>query len=973
MCRRLVFPALILLLATGAFAQTTGTIEGTIVDETNQALPGVTVEATSPALQGAKVVTSDADGRFRLVLLPPGAYSVKFALQSFAAQEQSGINVGLGRTVTLQVSMRSAFKEEVVVSGAAPTIDVRSTEVGSNVDQTTFLNLPVQRNFAAVIQVAPGTATDAAGVTVYGSTGAENAYFIDGVNTTGVQYGTQGKLLNFEFIQEAQVKTGGYEAEYGRATGGLINVITKSGGNEFHGDVFGYYQPSGTQSGLKSGTIKGADDGAVPSLISSSENSDYGLGVGGFMFKDKLWFFGAYNHVKGDEDNEVFRDFREFGGTDYGFPHPGDVFVRNTTRDLWAGKLTYRPNQNHAFIASAFGDPSTEDGPSRQTQRYPMASQPSVFMQEADTGGTDATLKYEGVLGANLVANVQLARHKDTNEAGGAGFGQVRFYDRTHPLYLQAGIAPNAGGYGPTQRSSFGRDVYRADLAYFLPGYAGEHEIKGGMEYEDISVYNENFNSGGQRIYKFTGTLDGAPVTFYRHRFYTRRHGSDSDPLTNTDIVDPLVVDTMTRNQSVFAQDSWRPVSNLTIALGVRWESQKLYNSERQVAVDINDNWAPRLGFVWDFSNTGAAKLYGSWGRFYQTIPVDMIIRSFGNEITAFTYNTHGAFDDPNRLDVTPDPVINTIRRNSILGGDTPVDPNLKGQYTQEYILGADLLVAHDWVLGGKLIRRELAQVIEDGLMPDGSGNYVIGNPGRGILSKTMDDSATFTFDVPGATRTFTGVELSVRKRFADRWSFLGSYLWSTLEGNYDGVFQASTGQLDPNVNSAFDEAEFQINNDGPLTNDRRHQLKLDGTYEAPFGLTIGASAYWRSGVPITAYGYSYGYENWEYYLSKRGEFGRTDDEYELDLHLGYPWKVSGVRVNVLVDVFNLLNRQGEINRNMQYTLSEDYYVLDYDNGTVLPAIRKGDTAHPPTNPAFNHANAWQDPRTIRFGVRLSF
>jgi hypothetical protein len=962
-----------LLLSVTAFAQTTGTIEGTIVDEKNQSLPGVTVEASSASLQGTKVAASDANGNFRLVFLPPGSYMVHFSLHGFAAQEQTGINVGLGRTVTLHVTMHSAFKEEVVVSGAAPIIDTTSTEVGTNVDAKDFTNLPMQRNFASVILIAPGTAQDAVGVTVYGSTGAENGYFIDGINTTGVGWGLQGKVLNFEFIQEAQVKTGGYEAEYGRATGGLINVITKSGGNAYHGDVFGYYEGKSTQDNLSDSTIKDAFQGGVSSLISNHKNSDYGFDLGGYVIKDKLWFFGAYNYVKTDEDNKAFRDFTEFGGTNYGFPTPGTIYVGETKRNLWSGKLTWRVNQNHSVILSAFGDPSTFEGPA---PGITLAAQPSVFLRTIDSGATDGTLKYEGVLGQNWVVNAQAAQHKDKTLTGGPGLSQIGFFDYTHPLYDDAGIVPLAGGYGYAQRARFGRDIYRGDLAYFLSNFGGDHEFKGGVEYEHVTIDNATYNSGGQRIYQFAGTspVDGQRYVYYRHRFYVNTTDINPNDVTAANIVNPLTVSTKTNNEAAYLQDTWRVTPNLTFNLGIRWESQKLYNALHEVALELKDNWAPRLGFIWDPRGNGKSKIYGSWGKFYETIPMDMVIRSFGNEFLVFSYNMNGALDDPNRTNVTCDPAFIALgirSRCTLTGGDTPVDPNLKGEYIQEYIIGGEVEVAPDFVVGAKYINRSLGRVIEDML----SGSiYQIANPGEGLGKTTYDfNTGEIAFAVPKAKREYKGIELSARKRFSNNWSVIASYLWSKLEGNYDGTFQASTGQLDPNINSAFDYGEFQVNNTGYLSADRRHQVRVDATYVFPFGLTVGGSAYWRSGLPITAYGYTFAYQNWELYLSDRGAFGRTDDEYEADLHLGYPLKLGGVQVNLLMDVFNVLNRQGETNRNMRYDLIEDYEVIDYDTGQPLPPIKPGDTTRPPTNVAFNHANAWQAPRSIRFGVRLTF
>jgi len=972
--------AIAILLAAGSvFAQTTGTIEGTVLDQDGAPLPGVTIEATSPNLQGSKLAVSDVQGKFRLVLLPPGLYTVNFKLSGFATTEQTGVTVGLGRIVTLQVSMTSAFTEEVVVSGAPPTIDVRSTEIGVNLDSETIKNLPVARNYASVVQIAPGTGQDGACdgcATVYGSSGAENSYYIDGVNTTGVELATQGKVLNFEFIQEVQVKTGGYQAEFGRATGGLINVITKSGGNEFTGDVFGYYDSPDTQQSLAADVKEGATEGGVSSLISEHDKQDFGLDVGGYLIKDKLWFFGAYNYVKDERTWSIIEDFRAYGGDDLGFPYPGDTFTEKVERDLWAAKLTYRLNQANSFILSGFGDPTDNTGPWSVGNLRTLAGEPSQFLEDVEQGGSDWTAKYEGVIGDSLVVDAQAARHREKLIEDGPGFTMPRFYDRTHPIYLEAGIAPSADGFGYTQRARFGRDVYRGNLSYFLENVGGDHEIKAGAEYEDIAIYNESYNSGGQRIYRFQSTDPdtGEPFYYYRHRFYMTNAPDSVYDVDNSWILNPHVVDAKTENLSTYLQDTWRPSSNLTFNVGLRWEQQKMFDNQGNVAAKIDDNWAPRVGFVWDPKGDGTSKVYGSWGRYYETIPADMVIRSFGGEITGFFYNFNGAFDDPDRLNVECDPWINdNLRRCSPLGGEnTPVDPNLKGQYIEEAVIGGELQVSKDLAVGAKYIWRDLGRVIEDGLGAD--LNYFIGNPGEGILQSTFDfGTNAYLFPVSKPKRTFKGVELSARKRFSDNWQMIASYLWSKLEGSYDGTFQASTGQLDPNINSAFDYAEFQVNNSGYLTNDRRHQFKVDGYYAFPFGLNLGLSAYYRTGVPVTAYGYTFAYENWELYLSERGAFGRTDDEWEADLHLGYPIQVGGFEVNLIADVFNLFNRQGETNRNMQYTVIEDYEVINYDTGEVEPPIRPGDTERPPTNPAFNHTNAWQAPRSIRLGVRVTF
>jgi hypothetical protein len=1001
--KRLAIVALLLgFAAVPLVAQTTGNIEGTVTDERNAALPGVTVEAISPSLQGTKVALSGAGGKFHFVFMPPGVYTIKCSLQGFGNVEQTNVRVELGHMVTLQVQMRSAFKEAVVVSGAAPTIDTKSTESGVSISTEQFSMLPSLRNYASFANVAAGVNLDngacaASGIgsanrdnvcmNIYGSTGSENAYYIDGVNTTGVEYGAQGKNLNFEFGQELQVKTGGYEAEFGRATGGTINVITKSGGNEYHADVFGYDDRNSRESNLS------RDVRAISSTLGSSwvesgyKRNDYGVDVGGYLLKDKLWFFGAYNYVKNDSDHQVAADFTRFGGSNYGFYPIGTVLLDTVTRDLWSGKFTYRVNDNNSFIVSAFGDPTTETGPIGAGGS--LAGNAGSILGNNDSGGTDVTAKYEGVLGASWVLNVQASQHKEKAIPGGPGPNTVALIDYTHPLYLESGVTPTWDGWGYTSQSQFKRDDYRADLSYFLGNFGGDHEFKFGVEQENTGIAIVNMNSGGQRIYEFSAMVDGSPVTYYRHRFYMNRlppinpaTGKPDATLVDSSYMTQLAVNSKNNSTAAYLQDKYKLSSNLALDLGVRWERQQMYHKDGTIAADLKKNWAPRLGFIWDPKGDGGSKVYGSWGYFYESIPSDMVIRSFGSEIDAFNYNFNGAEGDPNRLNVSCDPTVNaTIRKCSIVGSSfTPVDPNLKGQYVQEAILGGETEVSKDLVVGVKAIYRNLAQVIEDALT--NQGVYFIGNPGQGVQTVDFDINGGGPYLAPKAKRTFKGIELDVRKRFTNNWMLIGSYLYSKLEGNYDGSFQESTGQLDPNNNSAYDYAEFQIHNgyngeNGPLTNDRRHQFKVSTSYLFPFGLTAGLSAYWQSGIPITAYGYSAAYQNWEFYLSDRGAFGTTPSVYEADLHLAYPFKFHGIQLAVMMDVFHLLNRQGVTDVNMRYDLGEDYEVINYaadgtSPGTVVPAIKPGDTAHPPTNPAFGQPNQWQSPRSIRLGLRIS-
>ncbi len=251
---RCIVVALTFLVIAGraAVAQTTtGNIEGVVRDTGGGVVPGVTLQTSSLSLQGVRVTSSRRDGRFRFPALPPGTYMVRAAMPGFRTSEKSA-TITLDATATADFVLEPEVLEEVAVTGEAPLVDTSSTTTGTNYTSNVVAHLPVSRNYADIVLANPGVLPDqgetqgrSIALSIYGSTSAENQWIIDGNNTTNVLKGVQGKAINTEFVQEVEVKTGGYQAEYGRALGGTINVITKSGGNAFHGDGFVYYDSVG--------------------------------------------------------------------------------------------------------------------------------------------------------------------------------------------------------------------------------------------------------------------------------------------------------------------------------------------------------------------------------------------------------------------------------------------------------------------------------------------------------------------------------------------------------------------------------------------------------------------------------------------------------------------------------------------------------------------------------------------------------
>jgi len=967
----LIWAAVLSLAASAAFAQTSGRIEGTVQDSEGAPLPGVTVVATSPNLQGSSTVVAGANGSFRLVNLPPGTYQVTASLDGFNTIEQRDIRLGIDRTVRLDLEMTTAFAGEVTVVGAAPVVDVTNATTGVSVSAETFDRLPLDRDFYAVAQIATGSARDGAGTSFYGSTGAENQYVIEGLNSTSGRLGTDAKILNFDFIQEVEVKTGGLPAEYGRLTGGLMNAITKSGGNEFEGNVFAFLNDGSGDS-----TASRTPDTLAATTVLDQEY-DYGFTFGGALVKDRLWYFAAYDRQQHADQAEIIRPI----ATVSGFPAPpgvGSTISTDTTTDIYSGKLTWRIAPNHGLALSLIGDPGTVDG----VVFAPIAGPTDSFNGQNDTGSDDVLLRYDGVVGSSWIFEGLVGRHEDKSEFSGAGTQTPLFIDRRGATPF-----PVAGGFGYYENQVNTRDVLKADVSRFFT--AGDLELRVGADRETVGVDTDRFNGGaGQRIYIFNNTLvPGGPLV-YRHRYYVdvSAPGFDrSDPSTWVPN-EPLQVEPETTNTSTYAQALWKPLSNLTVNAGLRWEKQDLGSADGETVYSVDDNYAPRLQVIWDPSADGRSKVFVSAGRYFESIPLDINVRSFGGEAICFCYNFSS---DPADRAPLPQPEVGF--RSALLGGATPIDPNLKGQYIDEVLLGYEREVAPDLSVGIQATYRDLGRVVEDFLVDAANGQYAISNPGQG-LGKQI-----FFYDyspVAGseATRTYKGVELDVKKRYSSGWQLFASYLWSKLEGNYDGVFQASTGQLDPNINSAFDYADFFINADGDLSNDRRHSVKVNGSYTfedgALDGLNVGLSAYWRTGTPLTAYGYSFGYSNWEYYLTPRGALGRNPDEYEADIHIGYPIRLSGDReLELMLDVFQLLDRQSITTLDQRYNLDSQPFCagipdglcgagggLEHDGASLRPVAQLPDPRATATNPDFLRKGvAFTAPRSIRFGARLRF
>ncbi|HWR51644.1 MAG TPA: TonB-dependent receptor, partial [Bryobacteraceae bacterium] len=295
---------LALLVAGTAFGQeTTGAIRGEVSDPTGAIIPGATVEISGPGLMRAQTQKTDASGTYNFLTLPPGVYAVSTSAQGFASVKRVNIDLQVGKTLRVDFRLEvSTATQTVEVISEAAIVDVSQSTVAANVTATSFDRLPKTRGFSSLIALAPGARKEdkAGGYQVDGASGSENVYVIDGMDQTNIYSGTLPTSGNIptEFVQELQVKSSGFQAEYGGAMGGVINVVTKSGSNDFHGDIGLYLQTDSMQARPRP-TLDTLPEDDFTAYYLQNQTDDFrylnpGFTIGGPMVKNKLWFFAGY-------------------------------------------------------------------------------------------------------------------------------------------------------------------------------------------------------------------------------------------------------------------------------------------------------------------------------------------------------------------------------------------------------------------------------------------------------------------------------------------------------------------------------------------------------------------------------------------------------------------------------------------------------------------------------------------------------
>ncbi|HLK65511.1 MAG TPA: TonB-dependent receptor [Bryobacteraceae bacterium] len=711
----LMASSIALLISTCAIAQeTTAAMQGTVRDASGGSIVKATVEVTSPALIGLKKAETDQVGYYRFANLPPGVYTLSVKATGFRAYKLENIDLQVGHLPTIDVSMEvGATTETVEVSAEAAAIDTSQSKVQTNIGQTSLMNLPTQSlSYQSVIQFAPGARYEPLqnsgtgannGFQINGASNSENSYLVDGQETANINDGHSMANVPMDFIDEVQVKTSGFEAEYGGALGGVVNVISKRGSNEWHGSVFSYYQadrfnaaPNPTQlrnpqfSNNYCGTRCDQPLEYYYPVKDHSRIADPGFTLGGDLIKDRLWIFLG----SAPDFNQLRRTVnfaypgasgaRTFNDNSYTYFTTARVDVRATQKIRLYGSWQYNYNRSTGtslpqaddvhgqFNSSSTSNPDNFNG-----------GIGNVNPQVIYNVGADITLT------PNLIATTRYGFFYYNTESRGLPVGIQYTYRDTNYSY-NTGDAPalattkaldgtalpsqfvnstgysNIGGNSQTAFDIWKRYSFSQDLSYFKT-FLGTHNLKFGYGFnhgfanEQLGVYNTADVYVGYNIQYVPQTTNGearcAAIVAQNQQLYGapggNANGTACQGLWGTVNIRDLISASGkvgNWNHAFYVQDAWTVAKGLTLNLGLRLDKENLPSYDSLPGFEgISFGWgqkiAPRLGAAYDLLHNGKVKVYGSFGYFYDIMKFNLPQGSFGG---AYWHDCVYALDNPN-------------------------------------------------------------------------------------------------------------------------------------------------------------------------------------------------------------------------------------------------------------------------------------------------------------------------------------
>jgi outer membrane receptor protein involved in Fe transport len=885
------------LAAVPAASQTvTGTIIGRVADSSGAVLPGVAVTISSPQLiGGTQGRTTGPAGEYRFPALPPGTYTVAFELAGFGGSKRDGVILDAGATAAVDVQLSPAqVSENVTVEGESAMVDVKSAQLRETADAALIENVPTGRTYVDVFNLMPGVVYGKYNVattgtnSVHGGTVRNNVFSLDGVNLNDPLVAYPGTDVNLEMIQEVQITTAGMSAEFGSASGAVFNVITKSGSNDIHGQVNGYFRDEGLQADNVTDELRAKGIRAGNKLTRAS---DWGASFGGPFKKDRLWYYVNYQKL-----NET-RTMINF---------PPDI---KADQDAVFGKITAQVSSRNRL-----------DTFYQYRLRYDEPFQPDINTQDPKTWRRQrqSNNTFNGKWTSTLSDRTFLeARGSIANQRRFTGFPNAT---ETDYGYIDQSTGLISGGwYRELARPGYRNTrTVKADLTHFAPHFlGGAHEVKFGASYDWLINEETREWLAGARVQLL---LNGVP---------------DRIQLSNA----PVNQSSNVNQFAVYLQDQWSISPRFTLNLGARFETLEGWypegasggvNFPKETFAETRNvvnfsNVAPRVGLVYDIQGNRKTVLRATFGKFY-------------NQVYVGEFSAANPFGLGSRVyrwtDMNGDRIWQPGEEGQLISDSTGrlngrIDPSVKPSYDLSYTAGIERELMPDLAVGATFIMKkeyDLAETV-NGALPFDTAYVPVtltnpltsqpitvyalnpaftGVPTLRLYTNPGSQSCSFC---PDLVRKYHAVELTLRKRMRNKWQLFASYVYSKAEGNKGEGHNESQGNV-------FGSPNTLVNAFGRLNLERPHQFKMQGTYEAPWQVLLSASFTAQSGLPwarqirfLRAASPLIVVESSITVNAEPIGSQRFDTETDLSMRAEKKFDLGGHRrLGVIADVFNLLN-----------------------------------------------------------------
>jgi len=1020
--------ALLFVLATPASGQERfGSFIGTVTDPTAAMLPEVTVIIVNKDTGRELTTKTDATGSYVFKSVEPGRYKFSFDRAGFAGFQVADALLLVGREIRVDAQMEIASaRASISVSETAPLIDTSGVLTANNITAEEFSNLPKGRSFQGLITLAPNvnSGTLESGYQVNGASGAENQFLVDGVRTNSLIDGRSRQNAAFEILQEVQVKSGGMDAEYGGALGGVISAVTKSGGNQFHGEGHYYYFGNAISAGpvqrlyLYDQYGSGNSPFYVQDHKNQNDTHEFGGSLGGPLVKDKLFFFAAASPQLQRRSNLYLFN----NGT-----QPDTINSNVTTQQVFT-KLTAVPVQRLRMNFTWAWQPTRTEGvlPAYDGVGNAALTTAAGAAPNKTRGWSNPQTSYTGridyTVSPTSVLSVSGARFYDNFRTWGIPpISSVTF--QTAPAGI-VGLPPNLANAAPgfsntprVQQTYFDiatQTNYQVDFGKFIGHAWGSHDIKiGGGTSKGINKVDISYPGPGyvyvywgrQYTQQGTGNKVGGQYGYYEVDLIGNG-GSTGGTISN-----------------LYIQDHWRIVPRLSLSLGLRVENEHIPSFRPDIRPDafsfaFTDKLSPRLGLAWDVKGDGKLKVFASYNRLYGYVGYEVSRGSFGSDYWKVYYRSLDTLDvlsiNGNNLPGTNLWPSGPYRDRRVPNFNS-VDPNIKPMATDLFNGGLEYQLTPSTVVRADYVGNHLIRTIEDmGVLVDGNEVYQYVNPGEGLASTFLSSSATPSgFATPKPQRDYDAFEFTLTRRLSRNFSGQFSYVYSRLYGFYNGtansdevtlptsgVSSATTQQSGgsvarPGSNASraydLDETLFDAHGNflfGPLASSRPHMLKIYGNYTKPWGgrkgdSQIGMFFRAQSGEPISTAVETL--NQIQIYVNGRGDLGRNPFFTQTDLVLSHEFKIAEQKTlrfefnatnlfnqKTNLYTFNQLNRGANTANDASAGLdaSSVNFFKGFDYKTMLNSMGPAANIY---DPRFGMAGFFNTGFSGRFGVKFTF